>query len=286
MTSTRAPVPDVLARLTATGRGGAELRSGNDTAPEWSPRPYLHPVTTPAGVVVTDTHPEDHRWHLGASVTLQDVGGVNFWGGRTYLRDRGYTWRDDHGHVAVDALTADERRLEAEFRWVGPDGRGRLREQRHLEVRESHEGAWRLGVTFALHNTTDADLPLGSPATNGRVGAGYGGFFWRLPTGPEPVRVRTPAAEGEQAVHGSVADWVAAHGSDTAGRRWTVAVVAMDEVTRADPWFVRVAGYPGVCSALAFVDPVVLTPGAVVQREFEVLVADGWRLPDGTDEGR
>ena len=39
-------------------------------------------------------------WHLGAGVALQDVDGVNFWGGRTYTRAAGeYVWRPDHGSI-------------------------------------------------------------------------------------------------------------------------------------------------------------------------------------------
>jgi hypothetical protein len=42
-----------------------------------SPRPYLHPVTTLNGTVVTDARPADHEWHLGVCLAIQDVGGVN-----------------------------------------------------------------------------------------------------------------------------------------------------------------------------------------------------------------
>ncbi|AVT37683.1 PmoA family protein [Plantactinospora sp. BB1] len=73
----------------------------------WGRRPYLHPVRTLGGVVVTDTLPEDHRWHLGVSVAMQDVSGTNLWGGRTYVRDAGYTWLDDHGRIVHDRWLPD-----------------------------------------------------------------------------------------------------------------------------------------------------------------------------------
>ena len=66
---------------------------------EWAPRPYLHPVRTLGGAVVTDVAPADHRWHHGVSVAVPDVGGSNFWGGGTYRRGEGYADRDDHGTV-------------------------------------------------------------------------------------------------------------------------------------------------------------------------------------------
>ena len=45
-----------------------------------APRPYLHPVRTLGGTVVTDALCFDHPWHLGASLTMADVDGHNLWG--------------------------------------------------------------------------------------------------------------------------------------------------------------------------------------------------------------
>ena len=64
----------------------ATLQDGTAIAARLSPRPYLHPVRTLGGVTVTDHLPADHPWHLGAGVALQDVNGINFWGGKTYTR--------------------------------------------------------------------------------------------------------------------------------------------------------------------------------------------------------
>jgi predicted dehydrogenase len=74
------------------GKATAVLRSGSNLEPDLSPRPYLHPVTTAAGIVVTDHLPSDHVWHLGTGFALQDVNGSNFWGGRSYRRTAESTW--------------------------------------------------------------------------------------------------------------------------------------------------------------------------------------------------
>ena len=44
-----------------------------------------------------------------------------------------------------------------------------------------------------------------------------------------------------------------------------------------DRWFVRTGagGYSGVCAALAFEKPLVVRPGAPLERDLTVLVADG-----------
>lgn len=266
-----------IATLEVAGATVADYVDGAGLDATLAPRPFLHPVRTLAGTVVTDERPPDHRWHLGVSVAVQDVSGVNFWGGRTYVRDQGYTSRDDHGVISHGRW--QERRPDGfvqDLDWRGPDGRSRIHERRSVSAAPlpDVDGAWVLDFAFTLRNATDDELSLGSPATNGRPGAGYGGFFWRLPPAGSPVRVFTPAAEGEESVHGATADWLAAS-ADHAGAPYTLVLAGADESTRADPWFVRVADYPGVGSSLAPVDALRLASGAAISRHLRVVVADG-----------
>jgi hypothetical protein len=239
-----------------------------------APRPFLHPVTTLSGRPVTDAQPEDHRWHLGVSVTLQDVGGANVWGGRTYLAGEGYTWRADHGRqVHTGWRFRDDAGFVETLEWQGPDGAVLLTEERTVRARAADlPGGWTLELSTSLRNATAAELRLGSPATHGRAGAGYGGLFWRLPAA-EDARITAAHAEGEDAVHGSVAPWVAYSGGGP--DPVTVALAGFDDATRADPWFVRVADYPGLGSQLAAAEPVRLAPGAATGRSFRALVTDG-----------
>lgn len=39
------------------------------------PKPYLHPVRSLAGDVVTSYRPHDHRWHKGIQMTASEVSG-------------------------------------------------------------------------------------------------------------------------------------------------------------------------------------------------------------------
>ncbi|MGY1887346.1 PmoA family protein [Blastococcus sp. SYSU DS0753] len=276
------PVP--AGRTLATLRVGdvvvATYCDGADLPAVLAPRPFLHPVTTLSGRPVTDAQPEDHRWHLGVSVTLQDVGGANIWGGRTYLAGEGYTWRADHGRqLHTGWRSRDATGFTETLEWRGPRGEVLLTEERTLRARAADlPGGWTLDLSTRLCNATGAQLQLGSPATHGRSGAGYGGLFWRLPTAPD-ARVATADAEGEDAVHGAVAPWVAysAGGPDPV----TVALAGLDDQARADPWFVRVADYPGLGSQLAAERPVLLAPGEETTRSFRALIADGTPGPDG-----
>jgi len=282
-----------LTALVLAGRTVAEYGDGRGLDPTLVPRPHLHPVRTLGGTAVTAASPDDHPWHLGFSVAVPDVGGANLWGGPTYLRGQGYTWRTDHGRIEHLGFS---RRAEDGFdetlRWRAATGEVLLAEARAVHARLV-AGGWELVLVTTLTNTTARPLRLASPAANGRDGAGYGGLFWRLPPGAAP-RVRTPTAEGEQATHGSVAPWLAWSDPGTAGTRngsggasgsgagtaggaaaFTLVFAPADEDTGADPWFVRVSDYPGVGSQLAARAPLVLAPGAALTRGLRTLVADG-----------
>lgn len=237
-----------------------------------SPRPYLHPVRTLAGIEVTELMPADHLHHLGVSVAIPDLGGYNFWGGRTYVRDRGSVWLDNHGtqrHVAWEQAGADE--VVEQLAWE-VSGAELVAERRTIAAKPAGD-AWALDFRYSLTNVDTRDLVAGSPATNGRAGAGYGGFFWRAPASSGEIRVFTPDAEGEAAVHGSRSRWLAMTGVAAGGHSWTV--VFVDVEGYGDPWFVRVAEYPGVGSSLAWSSPVTIGPGEALTRRMWTVVADG-----------
>ncbi|MGI5520620.1 PmoA family protein [Micromonospora sp. CA-259024] len=253
------------------------------------PRPYLHPVRTLGGTVVTDALPADHVWHLGASLAVQDVNGANLWGGRTYVRDVGYTWRDDHGviaHTAWSERSAD--RLAHRLEWRDPHGAVLLSERRQLTAvpltgdgpsgdgpsgdGPSGVSAWRLELDYTLSAPAGQDVRLGSPATNGRPGgAGYGGFFWRA-VSAEPASVFSASATGEEAVNGSAEPWVALRGTGPDGRAYTLVFAGLGD---GDRWFTRTAMYAGVGVAFAFERPVTIAANTERSGRHRVVIADG-----------
>lgn len=270
--------PRALARLNASGGAlpVAVLQEGSEVTRSSSPRPYLHPLRTPRGLLVSDAHPSDHDWHLGVSVAVQDVSGVNFWGGRTYRPELGYVWRDDHGRIVATRVSTSESAVDTEFAWIGPDGSELLREHRRMSASSITAHIVTIDLSFRLV-TSESTVHLGSPGSNGRVGGGYGGLAWRLPACRD-VDVRNDTARGEDVVHGRVAPWLA-WSADVDGGAMTVALAPRDQAAAADPWFVRVAEYPSIGAALAWDRVIAVTPTQPVSRSYRLLLADG-RLPD------
>ena len=266
----------VLAQAQLSGADVAAYRDGRGTIPTSSPRPYLHPVRTRAGVVVSAHHPADHDWHNGVGMAIPDVNGSHFWGGGTYVHGQGYLLLDNHGVITGEPPELDDHGFTQELQWIGREGSVQLREIRSISWAALDEQAWKLIFESALR--TDSGAELNSPGSKGRVGGGYGGFFWRFPA-CDKVEVFTAQAQGEDEVHGSVAPWLAWTADFTAGPGVsgpaTIVITAPDAVAAGEPWFVRVRDYPGLGSALAWDRPQVLAPSTVLKRRFNVAVADG-----------
>lgn len=248
-----------------------------------SPMPYLHPLRTPSRAVVTGHRPNDHPWHKGLALTFAHVGGTNYWGGRTFVAGQGYRELSDHGEVlhtafAVVELSAARSRVVERLTWARHDGEIQLEERRVLaSLWRSRDAGWSLQFESELRAVGDRPVIIGSPATHGRDGAGYGGLFWRAPPGARCLRTLAAGLARGGPLNGAVSPWAAVTArSANGGGSWTVAMARLgDAGLETVPWFCRQDEYLGLCAAPCFSSEIRLEPGGVLPFGFRVLVADG-----------
>ena len=116
MSDSDATAPPVTAEI--TDEAAVVSSSG---APLWSyvygarRRPFVHPLRTPSGVVLTVDQPDDHPWHHALWFTIKFVNGENFW-----------EEFDDYGvlrHDGPPAASSDGRQvtIDGELHWIRPD---------------------------------------------------------------------------------------------------------------------------------------------------------------------
>jgi len=246
--------------LEVNGHAVARLHDGSDMAPQLSPRPFVEAWTL-GGVPVTEIHPSDHAHHYGVSAALPDVDGVSYWGGRTYVRESGSTMLGNHGTQRIDSRTVSAAGVLDEISWRRPDGSLQVVEQRQVSV-TGFDGGWVLDWVSRLQAPGGATL--GSPATNGRPGAFYGGLFWRTPF--ESAAISSEALTGVEAAHGSESPWLAIQAPEAA-------LVAA--APRGYPWFVRDDGYVGFGPAVAVEHRRAVPPGGTLMLRLRVAVLDG-----------
>jgi hypothetical protein len=260
-----------------------------------APRPYLHPLRTLGGAEVSLYRPHDHVWHKGIAWSLPNVGDQNFWGGPTYVRDRGYVQLDNNGttvHRSFTALAAGPERVTLDERldWVTQAGETWFTEERSLTFALAGD-AWVLTFGTRFTNVSGADVAFGSPTTNGRPAAGYGGLFWRgprsftggaahVPGGPsagEETFWEGRTGPGADELMGSRAPWLSFVGKhDGDGTASTLVFVdAPDNPGHPTRWFLRTVPYAVVCPAPFYDEEVPVAAGASLGYRYAVVVADG-----------
>ncbi len=270
------------------------LRAGDATLAEYvfrpdhptfeSPRPYLSPIRTLGGELVSLYRPHDHVWHKGLSLALPHVGEANLWGGVSWVPGEGYRQLTNNGsmrHLGFDRVTVQRDGtavIDERLVWVTQRGQEWFEEQRGLQLRvEPALDAWVLDFTTRFTNVSGRPVSFGSPTTHGRPNAGYGGLFWRGPRSFTGGIVTTPHAVGGNELMGERGAWMAYTGvHDGHGRSSTIVLVdAPTNPTHPTRWFVRATPFACLCPAPFFDCEILVGPGQSLALRYAAVVADG-----------
>jgi Methane oxygenase PmoA len=254
-------------------------------------KPYIEPVRTLGGDLVTAYRPHDHVWHKGIQLALPHVGDQNIWGGYTWVRDEGrYIQLDNNGsmeHEAFAHLTAGTASVEVAetLGWFSAGGERMADERREVafDVSGAGDGAWVLSFASTIRNCGDDPLVFSSPTVEGRPDAGYGGLTWRGPrsfTGGEIVASEGRSGPELMGERGKWLGFVGRHdGSDSAST-----VVFVDEADAPQvptTWFVRSEPYAIICASPFFHEAVAVPAHGSLRFAWSVIVADGaWGAED------
>lgn len=267
-----------------------------------SPRPYFHPVRTLGGDVVTLYRPHDHVWHKGIALSLPNVataaGTQNFWGGTTYLQGQGYAQLDNDGsmrHTGFTTLRAEPDGVGVGERlsWVTQAGETWFDERRAFTVTLLTDAsdvrtptAWILTFGTQITNVSGTRIVIGSPTTEGRDNAGYGGLFWRGPRSFTGGTAYVPGTAGGDDLMGVRAPWLAFTGRhDGHGRDSTLVFVdAPDNPGHPTQWFVRSQMFACLCPAPFFSTEVPVAPEATLTLRYAVVIVDGDPGLDGAEK--
>jgi hypothetical protein len=187
-------------------------------------------------------------------------------------------------HRDLSRLAADPGRVEVAHRldWVTEKGQTWFTEERSFAVSVAGT-AWVLVFDTRMTNVSGREIAIGSPTTEGRDNAGYGGLFWRGPRSFTGGTVIAPGVTGGDELMGVRADWMGFTGRhDEHGRSSTVLFVdGPDNSGRPTQWFVRSEPYACLCPAPFFSAEVPVAADATLRLRYAVVVADGAPGHDG-----
>jgi hypothetical protein len=194
-----------------------------------APRPFLHPVRTPAGARLTVEAPADHPWHHALWFSIKFVNGENFW--EEY---------DEFGTLCTrDVVELPDGGVRATIDWVRPDGRTlTLTETRTLTPLALDDDAYAIDWAEALvpvaHTTFDR-----TPFT---TWGGYGGLTLRGSPDWHDTELILPDGSRHDRLLGERAEWCALQGiaplpDGSDGACGLVLVDHPDNPTFPTPWY-------------------------------------------------
>lgn len=248
-----------------------------------SPRPYFHPLHTLAGNEVSLFRPHDHLWHSGLSMTMAYLSGENFWGGVTYTRDAGYVQLANNGRIEhsdwLEISATPEVTCRERLKWITHTNTVWLEEERQIAIREINPtaGYWSMDLSFHLTNVSGQPLVFGSPTTEGRPDAGYGGLFWRGPRSFLQGKILC-AEDGEgPEIMGKSSAWLAFIGRhDGNSEQSTLLFLDRPENPRyPNKWFVRNDPYACVSCSFMFDEYYTLSPGETLRLAYQLVIGNG-----------
>ena len=200
---------------------------------------------------------------------MQDVNGVNLWGGRDVRARSG---------LPVARRPCPDRARRVRRGRARPDPQARLRwcdtTRQTLLDEDRTMSAAAVDASLVAARGVHVDQPdrrrrcdsAAPPPTAAPVTLATAASSGAAPRrDPRRLQPRTRTVEAD--VNGSAAAWVA-----LAGPAYTVVFTGLGE---GDRWFVRLREYPGVCVALAFAEVRSIEPGDSLRREHEMRISDG-----------
>lgn len=242
--------------------------------PVWdAPRPYVHPLRTAAGAVLSVEAPDDHPWHHGLWSTIKLVNGENFW------EEYG-----EFGTLRTTSISGVGATVTATIDWVRPDGvTVAAHETRTITTVEIDPSAYALDWTVELVPTTDTVFDRTPFTTWG----GYSGLTLRGAPDWHDTVLRLPDGRERDRILGDRAAWCTLEGRTPlpGGGEGDAGIAILDHPENPGhptPWYASTradtygAGWANFCNAAFLWDgPIERGAGEPLTLRHRVVVHDG-----------
>lgn len=241
-------------------------------------KPYLHPLGTVDGDVLTWLRPNDHPWHRALWLSWKYINDVNYWEeNRKTGQADGLTELLD---VSVKTGSDFSARIEMTLSYHPPE-KPELMSEKRLIVISPPDRSGRYTVDWSsTFKAAGGDVELSrTPIPGEEGGRGHGGYAGVSIRMAEATRGWSFAdSEGRTGkdIHGKNAQWVNAVGKTPSGANAGVAMFDHPANMRhSSPWYLA-EGMPYYSPALLFDEPFTLKHGESFSLKYRVLVHPGW----------
>lgn len=239
-----------------------------------APRPFVHPLTTPAGAVLSVEAPADHPWHHALWFTIKFVNGENFWeeyGEFGTLR----TLTIEESPSGDDTVSETTARIE----WIAPDGSTpRLHETRTIRTEAIDAAAYAIDWIETIEAPVDTVLDRTPFTTWG----GYGGLTLRGAPDWTDTSIRLDDGIERERCLGEPSPWLSIEGATPVGRAGVKAFDHPDNPRAPSPWYASTRadtygeGWANfVNAAFLWNEPLAIGAGVPLSLRYRLIVHDG-----------
>ena len=232
-------------------------------------KPFIHPLRTPAGHILSLAEPYDHLWHRGLWFTFKFVNGDNFWEENV-----------DHGVQRIEGVPGishpeqDDVAIRLNLDWIGP-GTG------DIVLTEDRAITFRCGDdvdTFDWTTSLVAQRDVVLDRTPYTTWGGYGGLSFRGARGWAIDRYRLPDAAVTERPAGQRGAWCDLSGKLDGGSDRSGGLAILDHpenIRYPTPWYAGGSSMTFINAALLFDQPLSLASSEELRLRYRVLVHDG-----------
>lgn len=251
-----------------------------------APKPYIHPLRTSDGVLLTAYQPSDHVWHRGLWFSWKYINDVNYWEEQvsdveceSRLASEGRT--ESRGDEALSFVAGDAR-LRHELGYVDPDAKTVLVEQRTVTVAPPRgDGTYSIDL---VHDFTVADQEVtlsATPITADMPWGGYAGLGVRAARSLQGFRVLSSEGLRGTEANGAPSRWIDLSGVADGAADLAAGIAILDHP--ANPRHPPPAYVYYDASQFGYInlgpirnEPLSLPAGARTRLAYRLVVHDGW----------
>jgi type 1 glutamine amidotransferase/HEAT repeat protein len=242
-----------------------------------SGKPYIHPLATIDGSVLTWHRPPDHVWHRALWFSWKMINGLNYWEENRQGQSQG---RTDVKSIKT-ALNKDfSAKIEIILSYHPPKKPEVLAEKRTMLISApTAAGLYRIDWT-SVFTAAGADVLLDRTPIKGESGGkgwgGYAGLSIRMAKETRGWSIIDSKGRKDMKIHGQPnAVWVDASGKTSSGALAGVAMFDHPSNTRhPSPWYIA-KGMPYFSPAILYNKPLTLKKAGSLTLKYRVLVHPG-----------
>jgi hypothetical protein len=253
-----------------------ELQPSDKENPLWryvyggKPKPFFHPLRTPAGFCLSLFEPHDHVWHRGLWFTIKFLNGENFWeeNGDFGTQTSALPPSVSHSEGGVIAWAHEQE-------WQRPQGAGSVfHETRVITYRPLDAASYALDWDICLRAQSDVFLDRTPFTTWG----GYGGLTMRGNRNWQKTRLLLSDDTTHDRPIGVPALWADLSGTFDGGRDQSGGIALFDHpenVRHPSPWYGATGAGHYFNAAFLFHETMQLAEGEELRLRYRALIHDG-----------